>query len=143
MKEDLRRVMRYAASPYNPEKRAHIAELVCGREALFVPNDMLYALQKRYGFGALVMAELILFGWCFPLLAAIDFVPVLQPGCRCLLGLVVCSTAFCFSGDEIHRAMWKLAFLLISVLWFRYWLSVGAVLFLSAHIPGHSSVQSR
>ena len=139
MDEDLKRVMRFAASPYAPETRARMAELICGQEARYVSNDMLYAIRKRYGFRGLALAELILFGWCFLLLAVIDFVPLLKPEWRCVLGLAACSAAFCFNGDEIHRAMWKLAFLLTSVLWCRYWLSAGFVLLLSAHVPSHSS----
>ena len=143
MNEDLRRVIRYAASPYAPGTRARMAELVCGQEARFVPNGMLYAIRKRYGIKQLVLAELILFGWCFLLLAVIDWIPGLQPGWHCALGLAACSAAFCFSGDGIRRAMWKLTFLLTSVLWCRCWLPAGLVLFLSAHIPWQSSLRVR
>ncbi len=142
MSEDLKMVIRYAASPYAIRARTQAAEAICGQKALFIPNDMLYAIRKRYGFHMFILTELIFFGWCFLLLAVIDNL-LIQPVWHFISGLIVCSAAFCFDGDEIHRAMWKITILLILPLWCRYWSLIGLTLLLFVHIPSHSSIRER
>ena len=132
---DLRyRILRYTLSFYSPEIRYGIASEVCGDRAKYVPGDMLYAINKRYGLLASLYADVILFGWCFAACLATDLLPL--PDCLWtgLPAALSCVIAFGLCRDHVHRAVLKLGFICFSFFCPGWWTLTAFFLLVFEHL---------
>ena len=117
MKMDKGQYMRYALLFFFPRKRLMIARSQCGMGRLFLPGDMLRSACERFGYPSMLLAELLLFGWCFLVTLLMDLI---WPGyhvIKAFAGSLCCLAAFGLCCDEPVRYFIKLVFLTASAFW--------------------------
>lgn len=111
MNETLSRCARYAIFFFSPDRRFRLAEEVCGSRPRYVPGDMLGRVREKDGFGNMLLADLVLFGWCFLVALAIDLFLPAHVLVKNLIGVLCCTAAFGLGGDNAKRAVLKACFL--------------------------------
>ena len=115
MKDAVFAALYYALCPLPPGRRRRAVSRRLGRKARYLPADLLYAVRTRYGFGALLLADLFLFGLCMAADVLIDFVVPLLFTVRSVIGAGVCIVAFDLLEDEPRRAFVKAMMIALTV----------------------------
>ena len=125
---------RYVLSMFSPtESRKLSVELIGDAEAHSLPA-ILRCFHKNYGFGGLLKADAVLFGWALVLTALLDLflaaVPVVQAG----LGAVICFLMCHIADEELFRAFLITAFIFTSCLSDGSWFLTALFIILFEHI---------
>ena len=135
-------VVRYAFSFYAPKQRTRIAEGVCGAEPRCLPGDMLVSIRKRDGFGVMLLAELVLFGWCLIVCLLLDLLLDAAGPLWRIPGLFACMISFSLCRENRVRAVLKAIFIFYSFCFGGYWTWTWFFLAVFEHLavggdPGH------
>lgn len=115
MKDAVFAALQYAFCPLPPGRRRRNVSRALGRRARYLPADLLYAVRTRYGFGALLLADLFLFGLCMAADVLIDFVVPLLFTVRSAIGAGICAVAFGLLEDEPRRALVKALMIALTI----------------------------
>ena len=134
MEAALVKCAQYAVSFYAPDRRFRLAEEICGERPQHIPGDMLRAVEKRCGCGKLLLAELILFGWCAAACLLLDLLPPARPLIRNLLGFLCCLATFGLCGDKREHIFLKTGFLCFALLRGGSWTLTAGILLLYVHL---------
>ncbi len=114
-------VIRYALSFYAPKHRTRIAEGICGAKPRYLPGDMLAAIRRRDGFGVMLLAECLLFGWSLVVCLLRDLLFGASGPLWRLPGLLACVISFSLCEEDRVRAALKAMFLLYALCSGGYW----------------------
>ena len=131
----------YVLSMFSPAKsRKRSSELIGDAKSHSLP-DILKHIQNKYGFGGLIKADAVLFGWELLLTALIDLfadrLPIVQKG----LGAVVCFLMCHIADEEISRAFLISAFLFTTCIADGSWFVTTLFLILFEHIGVEEKLQ--
>ena len=137
MRETLRQCARYAVLFCFPSARFQIAEGICRRMPLYLPCDLLQAVKERYGTGALLAAEAILFGWCFAFALVLDLYSGRHFPAGGILGFLCCAAAFTLCGEDRSRFLIKICYLLCTLSLGGSWLIAAGFLLVFERVTAH------
>ncbi len=126
---------KYAVLFCFPDRRFQIAEALCRRAPRYLPCELLWEIKARYGRGALLMADAILFGWCFVLTLLLDLFSVRLLLVGGMLGFLCCMAAFSLCGEDRSRSLIKVFYLLWVFFSGGSWLIAACFMLLLEHIP--------
>ena len=124
----------YAAAFYSPGRRRKLAEEICEGKPQWLPCDLLRAVRDRCGLGQLLLADLVLFGWCFLVCLLADLLLPARVLLKNSLGFLCCFGAFCLWGDQEKRLLLKLGFLCFALLDNGSWTLTAVFLLLFEHM---------
>ena len=108
MRYSLNQVLCYTVSFWLPKRRLEIAGVVCGSKPDCLPGDMIFAVKREFGLGAMLLSECILFGGCAAVCVLSDLF-FRGPGMLIHIpGLIVCVMTFGFSEIRFYRVFLSL-----------------------------------
>ena len=114
MRELFKQCAKYSVRFYSPDERLQIATKICSCPPQYLPCDLLHAVKKQNGTFALLVANVILFGWCFAAALLLDMYSTHLVIYGDVLGFFCCIAAFCLCRDNWYRTMLKLCYLVYS-----------------------------
>ena len=125
---------KYAVLFYSPFRRFQLAQGFCRRAPQDLPCDLLQEIKARYGIGALLMADVILFGWCFIFTLFLDLFSGRMLLVSGILGFLSCEAAFSLCGEERARSLVKFCYLAWVFFSRGSWLIAACFMLLLEHI---------
>ena len=134
MREPFGHCAKYAILFYFPNRRFQLAEDFCHRAPRYLPCELLQEIKARYGRGALLMADAILFGWCFVLTLLLDLFSARLLLAGGMLGFLCCMAAFSLCGEDKSRSLIKFCYLLWVLFSGGSWLIAACFMLLLEHL---------
>ena len=129
-----KKLWRYVLSMFSPARSRELSvELVGDAKAHSLP-EILRHFYKNYGFGGLLKADAVLFGWALGLTALLDLFLSKAPAVQAGLGAVICFGMCHLADEKLPRAFLIAAFIFTSCISGAYWFVTALFIILFEHI---------
>ena len=115
MRTNVPLLVRYELLFFSTKRRTQIAEKICGKKPACLPGEILVSIRRNDGFVYLLIAELILFGWCLIGCLFLDLFCASSGPLWMISGFLACLVCFFLREENRVRTALKALFLFYSL----------------------------